>query len=85
MEGIPRYPQLAPESYRLEESLCKTKILAAEEYPGIGRRSATEPPSAIKLHAVKSPALLALRSRCDCSPTLLPGHVGADVGLRRLL
>jgi hypothetical protein len=32
MAGIARYPQLAPESYRLAESLCKDKILAADEY-----------------------------------------------------
>ena len=36
------------------------------------------PPTAIKLHAAKSPAPLALRSRYGCSPTLFPAHVGGE-------
>ena len=49
MVSIPRDPQMARESYRLDESLRKTKILATEDYPKIGRRRTT-----IKLHAVRS-------------------------------
>ena len=78
MVGIPRDPQMARESYRLDELLRKTKILATEDYPKIGRRRTT-----IKLHAVRS--LPPLRYDPCSSLTCLAGHVDADPGLRRLL
>jgi hypothetical protein len=79
---------LAMRNWHPNRTASRNRCARTKSWPQtklIGGRSTTEPPSAIKLHAVKSPALLALRSRCGCSPTLLPGRVGAGVGLRPLL
>ena len=79
MEGIRRYPQLTAEWPRLEESLCKTKILAEEECSRTGRRSADEASDRDQAARRKIPCPARATQPLWLQPHgLFPAHVGGE-------